>query len=31
MELANKFNLPIVTFIDTPGAYPGLNAEANGQ
>jgi len=28
---ANKFNLPIVTFIDTPGAYPGLNAEANGQ
>jgi acetyl-CoA carboxylase carboxyl transferase subunit beta len=31
MELANKFSLPIVTFIDTPGAYPGLNAEANGQ
>ncbi len=30
-EYANKFNLPIVTFIDTPGAYPGLNAEANGQ
>lgn len=30
-EHANKFNLPIVTFIDTPGAYPGLNAEANGQ
>ncbi len=30
-EYANKFGLPIVTFIDTPGAYPGLNAEANGQ
>ena len=28
---ANKFKLPIITFIDTPGAYPGLNAEANGQ
>lgn len=30
-EYANKFNLPIVTLIDTPGAYPGLNAEAHGQ
>ena len=30
-EYANKFRLPVVTFIDTPGAYPGLNAEANGQ
>lgn len=30
-EYAQKFNLPIVTFIDTPGAYPGVNAEANGQ
>lgn len=30
-EHANKFGLPVVTFIDTPGAYPGLNAEANGQ
>jgi len=30
-EYANKFGLPVVTFIDTPGAYPGLNAEANGQ
>lgn len=30
-EYANRFNLPIVTFIDTPGAYPGVNAEANGQ
>ncbi len=30
-EYANKFNLPIITFIDTPGAYPGVSAEANGQ
>jgi acyl-CoA carboxylase subunit beta len=30
-EHANKFSLPIVTFIDTPGAYPGLTAEAHGQ
>lgn len=30
-EHASKFGLPIITFIDTPGAYPGLNAEANGQ
>lgn len=30
-EHANKFGLPIVTFVDTPGAYPGVNAEANGQ
>jgi acetyl-CoA carboxylase carboxyl transferase subunit beta len=30
-EHANKFGLPIITFVDTPGAYPGLNAEANGQ
>jgi acetyl-CoA carboxylase carboxyl transferase subunit beta len=30
-EHANKFGLPILTFVDTPGAYPGLNAEANGQ
>lgn len=28
---ANKFNLPIVTLIDTPGAYPGITAEQNGQ
>jgi acetyl-CoA carboxylase carboxyl transferase subunit alpha len=28
---AERFNLPIITFIDTPGAYPGLEAEANGQ
>ncbi|NQU95106.1 MAG: acetyl-CoA carboxylase carboxyltransferase subunit alpha [Candidatus Omnitrophica bacterium] len=31
MELAEKFNLPIVTFIDTPGAYPGIGAEERGQ
>jgi acetyl-CoA carboxylase carboxyl transferase subunit alpha len=31
MKLAEKFNLPIVTFIDTPGAYPGLKAEERGQ
>ena len=28
---ANKFNLPIVTLIDTPGAYPGIKAEETGQ
>lgn len=31
MRLAAKFNLPIVTLIDTPGAYPGLKAEERGQ
>ena len=31
MKLAEKFGLPIVTFIDTPGAYPGLKAEERGQ
>lgn len=31
MKLAEKFNTPIVTFIDTPGAYPGLEAEERGQ
>jgi acetyl-CoA carboxylase carboxyl transferase subunit alpha len=31
MKLAEKFNRPIITFIDTPGAYPGLDAEARGQ
>jgi acetyl-CoA carboxylase carboxyl transferase subunit alpha len=31
MKLAEKFSLPIVTFIDTPGAYPGLGAEERGQ
>jgi acetyl-CoA carboxylase carboxyl transferase subunit alpha len=31
MQLAEKFNRPIVTFVDTPGAYPGLDAEERGQ
>jgi len=31
MELAAKFGKPILTFIDTPGAYPGLGAEERGQ
>lgn len=31
MELAEKFGLPIVVFIDTPGAYPGIGAEERGQ
>ncbi len=31
MKLAEKFNLPIVTFVDTPGAYPGIGAEERGQ
>jgi acetyl-CoA carboxylase carboxyl transferase subunit alpha len=31
MQIAEKFNRPILTFIDTPGAYPGTGAEARGQ
>ena len=31
MELANRFNIPIISFIDTPGAYPGVGAEERGQ
>ncbi len=31
MKLAEKFNLPVVCFIDTPGAYPGIGAEERGQ
>jgi acetyl-CoA carboxylase carboxyl transferase subunit alpha len=31
MKLAEKFNMPIITFIDTPGAYPGIDAEEKGQ
>jgi len=31
MRMAEKFNRPIFTFIDTPGAYPGIGAEARGQ
>ncbi len=30
-EMAEKFNLPLLTFIDTPGAYPGIGAEERGQ
>lgn len=31
MDMAQKFNLPIIAFIDTPGAYPGIGAEERGQ
>ncbi|NND92245.1 MAG: acetyl-CoA carboxylase carboxyltransferase subunit alpha [Granulosicoccus sp.] len=31
MELAERFSLPVITFIDTPGAYPGIGAEERGQ
>ena len=31
MQLAERFKLPIITFIDTPGAYPGIGAEERGQ
>ena len=31
MKQAEKFNIPIVTLIDTPGAYPGMEAEERGQ
>lgn len=31
MRLAEKFSIPLVTFIDTPGAYPGIDAEERGQ
>ncbi len=31
MKMAERFNLPILTFIDTPGAYPGIGAEERGQ
>ena len=31
MELANHFDLPIISFVDTAGAYPGIDAEARGQ
>ena len=31
MKLAEKFHLPIITFIDTPGAYPGIDAESRNQ
>jgi acetyl-CoA carboxylase carboxyl transferase subunit alpha len=31
MELADRFHLPVITLVDTPGAYPGIDAEARGQ
>jgi acetyl-CoA carboxylase alpha subunit len=31
MKLAEKFELPVFTFVDTPGAYPGIDAEERGQ
>ncbi|KAG1307372.1 hypothetical protein G6F62_015234 [Rhizopus arrhizus] len=31
MRLAEKFGIPVFTFVDTPGAYPGIGAEARGQ
>jgi len=31
MKLAEKFNKPVITMLDTPGAYPGLEAEERGQ
>ncbi|MCT8581535.1 acetyl-CoA carboxylase carboxyl transferase subunit alpha [Glaesserella parasuis] len=31
MQMAERFNMPIITFIDTPGAYPGIGAEKRGQ
>lgn len=31
MKFAEKFNIPVITFIDTPGAYPGIGAEERGQ
>ncbi|SUA21402.1 acetyl-CoA carboxylase carboxyltransferase subunit alpha [Neisseria gonorrhoeae] len=31
MKTAEKFGLPVMTFIDTPGAYPGIGAEERGQ
>ncbi|GAA0299038.1 acetyl-CoA carboxylase carboxyl transferase subunit alpha [Psychrosphaera haliotis] len=31
MEMAERFDMPIITFIDTPGAYPGIGAEERGQ
>ena len=31
MKLADKFSIPIISLIDTPGAYPGVGAEERGQ
>ncbi|HCK25875.1 MAG TPA: acetyl-CoA carboxylase carboxyl transferase subunit alpha, partial [Alcanivorax sp.] len=31
MEMAERFKMPVLTFIDTPGAFPGIDAEERGQ
>ena len=31
MKLADRFQIPVITFVDTPGAYPGIGAEQRGQ
>ena len=31
MKLADRFGIPVITLIDTPGAYPGIGAEQRGQ
>ena len=31
MKLAERFQIPVISFIDTPGAYPGVGAEQRGQ
>ena len=31
MKLAERFNLPVITLIDTPGAYPGIDSEERGK
>ena len=31
MKLAEDFNLPLITFVDTPGAYPGIESEERGM
>jgi acetyl-CoA carboxylase carboxyl transferase subunit alpha len=31
MRIAEKFGIPVITFVDTPGAYPGIGAEERGQ
>ena len=31
MKLANRFQIPVITFVDTPGAYPGIGAEQRGK
>ena len=31
MKLADRFNIPVISFIDTPGAYPGIGAEQRGR